>query len=135
MKKRILKISLVIVLIALIILLAVWILAVLPKDKGDYRIEDYAYEVDLFKYDSEKTYDEVHNIYDACWIATNAVSERFPEERFLLFSTEYERWVYYDGESDTWFVYFALSDPDVLGGGYACVIASDGEVIACWGYE
>lgn len=134
MRTKILKTSLLILMMSLIGLTMTLVVAVSPQDKGAYCLKDYE-EYLRFGYESEKQYGEVHNIYDACWIATDAVAEKLPESRLSILSTEYRRQVYYDGESNTWFVYFSLYDPKVLGGEYGCIISSSGEVISCWGWK
>ena len=141
---KVVTISVACILLTLAIAFIVFYMRVIfPTYKGSYSIADYEELIKEFSYDYEKKYDAVNNYWDAYFIAKKEISERFPEgifaEKRFDFSTPLENKcdVYYDMQSDTWRVYAypeSLSDNVMIcGGAYACIISSDGTVIACWG--
>ena len=123
---------------------AIQILAVLPTYRGGYTIEEYQYGIKVGSYEHEKKYDVViDNYWDAYSVGKKAISERFPKGVFahtrfnFKEQTENRCEIFYDMHSDTWLVYAyteALNKSySIEGGAYACIISSDGTVIACWG--
>ena len=141
----------IIIIICLVAILLVSVVCygirVFPKYKGTYSIKDYEYVTN--PYQCEKSFDHVENYWDAYTIAKTEVLEHFPNGSFSSLNIEYKREVYYDSQSDTWFVCFYpellieysmimidgkihIVQTDILDGGYYCIVSSNGEVIACW---
>ena len=133
-----------IILLLSITLNAIQILMILPTYKGFYTMENYQYGIEVGSYEHEKKYDVViDNYWDAYSVGKKAISERFPKGVFahtrfnFKEQTENRCEIFYDMHSDTWLVYAyteALNKSySIEGGAYACIISSDGTVIACWG--
>lgn len=123
------------VLLALFVILCaclyMYALRILPEDGGAYSIDDYARQIEI-GYKNDQQYPKITNRWDAYKIAQEIIVTRFPESELTLFDTYYKRIVYFDPQSDTWFVYVGPNDNDVCDGDYGCILNSNGTLISCW---
>ena len=131
--KKIVLIVIVILLIIAIFNLYLYAVRILPQDGGSYCISDYSHLIEI-GYKTDKKYPKLKNRWDACKLGQQIILEFFPESNLTFFTTEYFRTVYYDAQSDTWFVYVGLSDSSVSGGDYGCILSSEGSLISCWSW-
>ncbi len=131
MKRRVFAICL-FVFLGILLHLALYILCVLPMDKGKFCLDDYSEEIrraqnTLGKYDIPQTYSDAYKIAEMQW------SEDFSglgTEKVLKWYSPYQRSVYYDPQSGAWLVTAKHYLYDMrYGEFFRCIISSEGEIL------
>lgn len=123
--------ALLVLFVILCVCLYMYALRILPKDGGTYSIDDYARQIEI-GYKNDQQYPKIANRWDAYKIAQEIIVTCFPESELTSFDTYFERTVYFDPQSDTWFIYVAPYDIYVHGDEYGCILNSNGTLISCW---
>lgn len=133
-RSKLIKITIAIVILCLLVSLVWFVIRIAPYNMGNYTMEHYTIYFDKNFHPEYKQYDEIQDYKDAYNIALDVIDDVCPTSDFTRFNTWYKREVYYDSQSDTWFVHAFPWDNDFLDGEYGVIISTDGTVVGCFFY-
>ena len=132
MKKAWIVLTIVVLSFIVIFLSAYWI-ATAPMNAGEFSLDEFAWEIENFAYQGDKTYGEFDNRREAARIGKQVIAEHF--EAYSKGSVL--EWVgcsvAYDAQNNVYHVRTFYLTPFMMGGAHDVVLHTDGTVIALWG--
>ena len=132
MKKSVIVITVIILIFAVAFFSAYFILT-FPKNNGEFSIDDFAEEIEMFAYQGDKKYEEPTDYKVAGKIGIKAINEEFGEYSKASIVDWMGCDVQYDKENEIYYVRTYHINPLIIEGAYNVIIKSDGTVLAIWG--
>ena len=132
MTKKLITIT-VSILLFIIVFLSAYFILTLPKNKGDFSVDSFAEEIELFAYQGDTKHGELTDYKCAAKIGKATIEDKFGKtSKGSVFE-----WmgcdVKYDKENAIYYIRTYHINPRMKGGAYDVLIKADGTVIAVWG--
>ena len=77
MKRKTITIITAAILLFIIVFLSAYFILTSPKNKGDFSVDDFSYEIELFAFQSETQYGELTDYKCAAKIGKQVIEDRF----------------------------------------------------------
>ena len=120
------------ILAVIVVFFALYSIFTIPKNTGDFAIDDYAKYIQNENFQTEKNYGTIIDWKTAAIAGKKAIADRFENSEGSIFE-----WkgcsVQYDAENDAYYIRTYSLVPFMMGGAHDVIIQSDGTVLAIWG--
>ena len=131
MKKSIIITS--VILLVVIAFFSTYFILTSPKNKGEFSIDNFSKEIELFDFKNDKKHELITDYKSAAKVAKTVIDEEFGENS----TGSVFEWigcdVRYDKENEIYHIRTYHISPRVLGGAYNVIIKADGTALAMWG--
>ena len=121
-----------VILIILLVFFGVYFVLSAPKFAGNFTVSDFGEYLENEDFQTDINYGEITDYRIAANAGKKAIAECFENAEGGIFE-----WmgcfVYYDLESDTYYICTYHLLPFINGGAYDVILKSDGTILAVWG--